>query len=41
MSDVEHGSQGEAAIRNVVESWAAAVRSRDFGGYFKTTLTTS
>jgi ketosteroid isomerase-like protein len=29
---MERGSQGEEAIRNVVESWAAAVRSRDFGG---------
>ncbi len=32
MEKRQSSSQEEAAIRNVVESWAAAVRRRDFDG---------
>jgi uncharacterized protein (TIGR02246 family) len=32
MDKKQSSSQDEAAIRNVVESWAAAVRHRDFDG---------
>ena len=32
MEDKQSSSQDDAAIRNVVESWAAAVRRRDFAG---------
>jgi uncharacterized protein (TIGR02246 family) len=32
MDERHSGSEDEAAIRNVVESWTAAVRRRDFGG---------
>ena len=32
MDEKQSGSEDNAAIRNVVESWTAAVRRRDFGG---------
>ena len=32
MDERQNGSEDVAAIRNVVESWTAAVRRRDFGG---------
>jgi ketosteroid isomerase-like protein len=32
MDKRQSGSEDNAAIRNVVESWTAAVRRRDFGG---------
>ena len=32
MDERQSGSEDVAAIRNVVESWTAAVRRRDFGG---------
>ena len=32
MDKRQGSSQDEAAIRNVVESWTAAVRRKDFGG---------
>ena len=32
MDERQSGSEDEAAIRDVIESWAAAVRRRDLGG---------
>jgi uncharacterized protein (TIGR02246 family) len=32
MDERQSGSQEDAAIRNVIESWTAAVRRRDLGG---------
>src|SRR3954470_11135442 len=32
MNERQSGSDDNATIRNVVESWAAAVRRKDFGG---------
>jgi uncharacterized protein (TIGR02246 family) len=34
MAQTQSGSQDQADIRNLIESWAAAVRRRDFEGIF-------
>jgi uncharacterized protein (TIGR02246 family) len=35
MGESQSGSEDNAAIRNVIESWAAAVRRRDFEGILR------
>jgi uncharacterized protein (TIGR02246 family) len=35
MAETQNGSQDEADIRNLIESWAAAVRGKDLEGIFQ------